>query len=69
MCVDYLISIDPSEYRPINSSTKHHLREMRKTPFEHFCSVLDSTDEVDDFKTLSNTWKLHNSKKRTFLLY
>ena len=42
--VDFLMSIDLSEYRPsiFNSSIKNHLREMSKTPFEHLCSVLKS---------------------------
>ena len=58
MFVDFLMSIDISNYRPsiFNSSTKDHLREMSKTPFEHFCTVLDGTDEVDNFKTLNDTW-------------
>ena len=38
---------------------------MSKTPFEHFCSVLDGTDEADCFKTLNNIWKI-NSKKGNF---
>ena len=70
MFVDLLMSIDLSEYRPIifHASTKDHLREMSKTPFEHFCDVLDGKEEVDGFKTLEEMWELHR-KKRKFLLH
>ena len=36
---------------------------MSTTPFDHFCTVLDGTDKVDNFKTLNDTWKMHTSKK------
>ena len=66
--VDFLMSIDLSEYRPtiFHSSTKDHLREMSKTPFEHFCDVLDGVDEVDDFKSLNEMWNVHDGKKGNF---
>ena len=74
MFVDFLMSIDISEYRPniFQSSTKDHLREMSKTPFEHFCCILDSTDEVDGFTTLNDMWKCIILKKEisiTFIVW
>ena len=68
MFVDFLMSIDLSEYRPsiFHSSTKDHLQKMSKTPFEHYCDVLDGKEEVDDYKTLEEMWKLHKGKKGDF---
>ena len=51
------------------SNTKAHLREISETPFEHFCDVLNGTDEIDGFNNHQMKCGECIMRKRRFLVH